>query len=249
LVRIAALAASDAHAALTSNWVGADATQSGADTAATALDGRDIVRANGESKDGPRFTLPPDADFMAQVFDKVGTAYGSPVAGDSGYDALLRDAQIIKYWYVAEAARTGKLEKDVNSRVLEQAIRAVVGEVATVNDSTIILPRGMDEARFGRHANLAIQEALQARGLWADGMDATDYGLVTLGDGRYMVTLGDESTGVTVAIDPADRARDTAARQQNLDALKSQQERVRQRLPRSRDRYLQNLDGAADPAP
>jgi len=207
LVRMAEMAANDARITLKRKTFSTDVTQTNAQVTATALHGRDILRGNGngKGKDGIKYLLPKDAEMMAAIQDAVGAAYGSSIPGDSGYLALAKDAQIIKYWYVGEAARQGKLHSgELDEGLLKQAIRAVVGEATDFNGTTVLMPRGMDEDTFTGAASLAIQTALANAGLSKDGRDADAYGLAGLGGGRYMVTLGDMPTGVTVHIDPND---------------------------------------------
>jgi len=207
MVRIADLAAQQARITLASNTFTFDVTQTNTQAAAAVLHGRDILRGNGKSgkKDGMAYTLPKDADLMTAIQEQVGAAYGSPIAGDSGYLALGSDAQIIKYWYVGQAARQGKLiGGGLDTGLLKQAIRATVGEAVDFNGTKVLAPRGMDKDTFTGAASLAIEAALQEAGLFKAGRDPHAYGLAGLGGGRYMVTLGDMPTGVAIHIDPND---------------------------------------------
>jgi len=241
MVRYADIAAREARITIDRNTFSADTVQSNRDVVATGLHGLEILQANGKTKEGMHYKLPKDDEIMAHILDEIGVAYGSPVPGDSGYVGMLKDAELIKHWYVGEAARSGKLTEDLNKNLLDQAIKATSGEKVDFHgNGEVFAPLGMDENRFIRHASLAIEGALKAQNLWTKASDASDFGLRAIGGDRYMVTLGDAPVGVSITIDPNDTEPDTHSRNQRLEAITKQSERVRQRLPRSRERYLQS---------
>jgi len=237
MVRIADIAAKEARITIDRNTFSADTVQANRDVARTALHGLEILKANGKTKDGLQYKLPKDSEIMAEILDKTGSVYGSPIPGDSGYVDLLKDAEVVKQWYVGEAARTGKLTEELDTDVLDQAVNAVLGQRVDFNgNGTVFAPLGMDETRFVRNANLAIEETLKAQDMWTNASDVSEFGLRALGSGRYMVTLGAAPVGVSITIDPNDTEFDAIAEQK----ISEQKERVRKRLPRSRERYLQS---------
>jgi len=220
MVRLAEIEASEAQITLYSPWIGADTVQSSRQVVATALHGREILQANGKNPNGLQYKLPKDSEIMAEILDQIGQVYGSPVPGDSGYVDLLKDASIIKDWYVGEAARRGNLSEDLNDDLLNQAIKAVSGEKVDFHgNSTVFAPLGMDESQFLRRANFAVEEGLKANDMWTDNSEVSNFGLVQLGADRYAVTLGGAPTGITIRVDPGDAAIDAMVRQRQGERL------------------------------
>jgi len=222
LVRVADIAAQEARITLESPWLSADTVTTNTQVAATVLHGLEILQANGKTRDGLQYKLPKDALIMAEIQSSIGAGYGSPVPGDSGYVDMLKDAEVIKGWYVGDAARRGNLGEDLNEDLLKYRSGRSLSRPA------LLAPRGMDEDRFVRHADFAIEEALKAKGMWTDRSDASDFGLRTLGNNRYMVTLGDAPV-VPITVTPNDTGLEARA----LEHQKEQRARDLKSRPNS----------------
>jgi hypothetical protein len=138
------------------------------DVAYTILQG-DAVIDKGKtaaSKDGTPGRvagLPKDKDFG----DAFNLAVGNAFAGRPSELEVARQA--VKAYYVGRALQQGVTSDELDPGRMSQAVRAVVGDVATFGDSTVVPPWGMDHSTFDNQAKLAINARLAAAGIHDEG--------------------------------------------------------------------------------
>lgn len=199
MARLGRLAGSYEESKLTNNWFSTDVVQAAGDVAAIAIHGDEILRAGG--KDGAiSYPVPKDADFVQAIADHVGDLYRGGGPGDSQAfgttlgGSFMDDAYAVKAYYVGRAAQEGDLDANVNDDRLEQAISAVLGTAVDFNgQGRVLAPWGMDADAFERRANDAVLREIEDRGLGEQmRLSAGSVGLMSIGPGVYVTTLGGE---------------------------------------------------------
>lgn len=213
-------AASLAEATLQNNLIDADVVQRAGDVSALMLRGDEILKTGG--KDGTlKMPIPKDDEFFNALETRVGNLYRGAGAGDDGATQLMQDAYAVKAYYVGRASQDGVISEDIDSRRLDQSLRAVLGEPVDYNgQGSVVAPWGMSAATFEKRAGDAIWSELDRRGLkdsiW---QQSPNVGLIGVGGGAYFVTLGGmplaDKAGqpVTIRLTPdADAGRDTFGR-------------------------------------
>src|SRR3546814_13100832 len=101
-------------------------------------------------------------------------------------DTLFPYTTLFRSVYAASAAQDGATEagKEFDEARFENAMRAVVGEVAEVGGSRVTVPWGVPAEVFEDRAEVLASDALQRAGLPGDG---DDFGLMaTSRPGRYV---------------------------------------------------------------
>jgi hypothetical protein len=168
------------------------------------LEGEDLLnptRAQGQTDGrGASFPMPKESDMRAQWTAVVGDAYrGAPQTEATAYQAF-------RAFYAAEAAAKGINTGDLDPDIAELATRAVTGGIAEVNDSSIILPYGMDETLFMDAARISYAQAAERAGI---PTSFESVGLQTIGNGVYMAIDGTapltdaQGRPLTFRIDPS----------------------------------------------
>jgi hypothetical protein len=166
------------------------------------IDGQRILSGKGDEKVSGGFQIPRDDDTSSKTgllsyFQKAaGGAGGSggifqrrPETAEVYYDAF-------RAYYAHLAADKGVMSGVVDPGIAKQAATAVLGNQTRFNNSTIIVPRGMDPTRFESIASSAIEAAARDAG-YEDTMAkalSRSAGLVedtrATGTGRYVVVDG-----------------------------------------------------------
>jgi hypothetical protein len=213
-------AASLAEATLQNNLIDADVVQQAGDVSALMLRGDEILKTGG--KEGTlKMPVPKDDEFFAALDSRVGNLYRGAGAGDDGATQLMQDAYAVKAYYVGRAAQDGSMSEELDSRRLDQSLRAVLGEPVDYNgQGSVVAPWGMSAATFEKRAGDAIWGEIERRGLkdsiW---QQSPNVGLIGVGGGAYFVTLAGmplaDKAGqpVTIRLTPdADAGRDTFGR-------------------------------------
>lgn len=192
------------------SWVGADRVFTQQDVAGVIIEGEALLnRSPGGKKEdgsGKGFPMPKDTDTRLQFTGFVGDAFaGDPEGADVAYQAA-------RAYYAGKAARAGKIDGELDSKLMKEAVDAVTGGITDYNgNGNVLRPWGMPEDEFKKRVALRYPEAAAAAGLtgqWAKlGSDLT---LQTSGDGRYLVRNGtgylvDPRTGQPVIVDVNDR--------------------------------------------
>ena len=175
------------------NWIGSNVVRSAGDISATLLRGEAIINAGAGDKaqDGkPRANLflPDAATFNGELVRYVGAAFADrPQALQVAQQAALA-------YYVGKAAETGRLNrdsKDVDSKLVREALVATLGEPVERNGSTVFAPWGMGASEFEPRARRAFAEAVAARKMPAALVDRwPQLGLRQVTGDTYMVTQG-----------------------------------------------------------
>jgi len=213
-------AASLAEATLQNNLIDADVVQRAGDVSALMLRGDEILKTGG--KEGTlKMPVPKDDEFFAALESRVGNLYRGAGAGDDGATQLMQDAYAVKAYYVGRAAQDGSMSEELDSRRLDQSLRAVLGEPVDYNgQGSVVAPWGMSAATFEKRAGDAIWGELERRGLKdSTWQQSANVGLIGVGGGAYFVTLAGmplaDKAGqpVTIRLTPdADAGRDTFGR-------------------------------------
>lgn len=177
---------------LTSHWFKPDEMLAGRDVAATLLEGERILDATKGQKaeDGKPKTglyLPNDAALQTSFQTAVGDAFAG--RGDAAQVAY----QAVKAYYTGRAAQTGRLastKADIDSSLVDEAVKAVLGEVTDYNgNGSVLVPWGMATDDFEDSARSALVSELKSRGMTTD-FASSDYGLRNRSDGTYYVMSG-----------------------------------------------------------
>lgn len=213
-------AASLAEGTLQNNMIDADVVQRAGDVSALMLRGDEILKTGG--KEGTlKMPVPKDDEFFAALDSRVGNLYRGAGAGDDGATQLMQDAYAVKAYYVGRAAQDGSMSEELDSRRLDQSLRAVLGEPVDYNgQGSVVAPWGMSAATFEKRAGDAIWGELERRGLKdSTWQQSANVGLIGVGGGAYFVTLAGmplaDKAGqpVTIRLTPdADAGRDTFGR-------------------------------------
>lgn len=155
------------------------------DVAKTLLEGEtllnrspDAMKADGK---GGAFPMPPPNQLRDEIATQVGEVFaGRPAA----YEAA---TQAIRAYYAGSASRAGDVSGELDTKRVQQAVRAVLGEPVDVNDNGEVLPPwGMDEDEFVDKVETAWNS--QAKALPDNVPREFDrYGLRQAGNGSYFV--------------------------------------------------------------
>lgn len=176
------------------NLIADDRVVSSAKVAQTMLAGEAILNKTKAQKaqDGKEASLaaPSRASFETAFADHVGDLYRGR------NDAQQADLQSAWAYYVGRAAEIGRLAsdaKDVDPKIVREAIGAVIGDVVNVNgQGKAKAPLGMRGGDFQQKAKEAFSQEIRSRGLPASMLDQwPHFGLQNYAqDGTYVLTLG-----------------------------------------------------------
>lgn len=187
------LSAQERPLTIATHWFGKDDSVSSTGTSALLLRGEQLLSPTAAEKkaDGkPRSALylPPDADTQLQsdFTDKVKDAFAG--RADVAQGAL----QAVRAYYVGRAEQLGRLASDhhdVESKIVDEAISATLGNVVNYNDrSPAIAPWGMDESTFNDRAQTALTSIAKARDMPPSAFSGV--GLVNRTGNEYYLTNG-----------------------------------------------------------
>lgn len=193
VVALAGLVATrDRPLTMATHWFKPDESLSGQQVAATLLKGERMLDATKAQKaeDGKPKTglyLPNDSALQVSFQDTVKDAFaGREDAAQTAYQA-------VKAYYTGRAAQTGRLvstKADIDSDLVDEAVKAVLGEVDNYKgNGAVLVPWGMPVDDFEDRAQTSLVNELKARGM-PEGLSSSDYGLRNLGDGSYSVLSG-----------------------------------------------------------
>jgi len=185
------LAAKQRSLTLERNWVRDDVVASSQDVSATMLAGEAILNRSKSQKaeDGrsqAKLFLPETQSLQEQFQSSVGNAFaGRPGAAELAFQA-------VQAYYVGKASETGRVaadSKDIDTKLVREAVRATLGEVVDYNgEGEALAPWGMSESEFDDAARTALTSEFKRRGLGTDNLGAL--GLRNLGESTYYVTQG-----------------------------------------------------------
>ena len=134
--------------------------------------------------------LPEKAEFDAALHAAVGTAFRG-----QRQEAYSIAMQAVRAAYAGAAAKDGDVSGEVDDKRLRNVIKATLGQTVNFNGrGQVFAPYGMDPDDFEDRAELAWRA--QVPNL-APGTppDLGNYGLQSIGDGRYYVTAGRSYVG------------------------------------------------------
>jgi hypothetical protein len=192
------LATRDRTLVTDTHWFREPDTVTSAKAAQTMLEGANLLDATKAQKgtDGKPKTglfLPEDSSLQAEFQDKVGVAFaGRAGAADMAFQA-------VKAYYVGRAAQTGRLaadNKDIDSKLVLEAITATLGTVVDFNgNGEALAPWGMDEDTFETQVRAKLPAKLRE----------ADIGLRNAGESSYYVVQGrsflHDANGKPIVID------------------------------------------------
>jgi hypothetical protein len=174
------------------HWFRPDETVSGRDAAALILEGKQLLNRSKETSqnDGKSrgFPMPKDQDLRQAFFSNVGNAFAG---NEPAYEAAY---QSVRAYYAGKAARLGKLDSQdaPDTKMVEEAVKAVTGGTYEQLGQTVIKPYGMKDQDFRTALMANGRAALTAAGLKDYAADPTAYRLMGAGDGQYWVMNGTE---------------------------------------------------------
>lgn len=185
------MAAKQRQLTLERNWVRDDVVALSGDVAATMLAGEAILNpsraanaANGDQK--LSLYLPGGANTTLQTkfADVVGAAFAQrPAAAELAF-------QGVQAYYVGRAAELGRTAtdaQDVDSNLVNEAVRATLGEVISFNgEGEVFAPWGMGADAFEEKALQQLQRALPNLTV----AQLSRVGLMNRSENSYYVTVG-----------------------------------------------------------
>lgn len=166
--------------------IAGSAGATGGDVALKILQGESLLNpgkgAAQEDGKGGNFKMPPPTEVDAEIARVVGTAFaGRP-------DDYRTNLQAVRAYYAATSADEGDMTGVVDSKRLETAVAAVIGEPVSMEDRDVIPPWGMPAERFEDLADTYIEARFKAAGVENPG----DVSLLNVRgrDGLYVITRG-----------------------------------------------------------
>jgi hypothetical protein len=184
------LASKQRSLTLERNWIRDDVVASSRDVSTTMLAGDAILNRSKEQKaeDGrgqAKLFLPETQSLQNEFQSSVGGAFaGRPGAADLAFQA-------VQAYYVGKAAQNGRLaadSKDIDTKLVKEAVRATLGEVVDYHgNGEVLAPWGMGESQFEDAADTTLKAEMKRRGL--EGQ-AGALGLRNLGESTFYVVQG-----------------------------------------------------------
>lgn len=187
------IAGKQAQMTTKTHWFKPDEIIGSGDVSATMLQGEDILNASKtdkktEGKPKLSLYLPETNTLQADFQNQVGDAFaGRPAAADVAFQA-------VKAYYVGRAAQIGRLasdNKDIDSRLVREAIAASLGTVVNYNGSDVFAPWGMDKPQFLDKVHASLLAKGKESGLNEKQLEQfAGASLKNAGDSSYYVTQG-----------------------------------------------------------
>jgi len=153
------------------------------DVARTMLEGESILnKTKGDkAEDGKgKFPVPPPSQFTAEIETFVGTAFA---ANPEAYELA---EQAVRAYYVGRASRDGDVSGVIDSKRVQEAVRAVLGEPVDVGGADVFPPWGMEEDDFLDRIEAGWTETMDAIPA-GFSRDLDDYQLRQVGGNTYRV--------------------------------------------------------------
>ena len=210
--RAGMLAAVDRQVTTQSNLIGSDVRVSSARIAETMLAGESILnKTKGQKVDDGQaksMFVPARGEFSASFADAVGNLYRSRPGAQEG------DLQAALAYYVGKAAETGRMSrdpKDIDSKLVKEAITATLGAVVDVNgQGQVKAPLGMTGSDMQSKLRERFADVVKEQGLPPSAIASFEhYGVTNYRrDGQYLLTLagvpvlGKTGTPLVVDLDP-----------------------------------------------
>jgi hypothetical protein len=166
-----------------------DVTVSSGDVAMTLLTGESILNktkaqksADGQAKS---FPLPKEDEFRTNFSTTAGKVFADR---PQAYEVAM---QAVRAYYTSKAAEDGDVSGEINSKRMNQAVTAVLGQVVNLNNNgEVLAPWGMDESTFEDRSKSAFDVAMSRHGMTDLIGQYSAMGLRNVGDGTYYVTRG-----------------------------------------------------------
>ncbi|HHK3733532.1 TPA: hypothetical protein ACQTXG_005585 [Pseudomonas aeruginosa] len=134
-----------------------------------------------------KYPIPPEKEFVVELDKQLGGVFaGQP----QSYGLAL---QAVKAYYTGAAAEQGIASADVDSDLMNKAIKASIGSVVDFNGQKTIAPWGMSGSDFEPAARASIEQLLDEQG--ASDLDKAmidNYTLRQARDGVYYVMQGQQ---------------------------------------------------------
>ena len=146
------------------NWISSDVVRSSGDVAATLLRGEAILspgkdQAGQDGKPRANLFMPDAQTFNSELVRYVGEAFAErPQALQVAQQAALA-------YYVGRASEVGRLNKDpkdIDSKLVREALAATLGEPVERNGGTVFAPWGMSASEFEPKARDAFRQAIKS---------------------------------------------------------------------------------------
>lgn len=187
--RAGAMIAAGGNLTLENNWFSADTAVTAQQVANTLLTGENILNKtkSQRAEDGKTksFPIPPESNFKQAFSDAVGSVYSE------NPDVYETDMQAVRAYYVGKSAADGDVSGEVDSQRMDEAVRAVLGNVVTVGGGEVLTPWGMDENAFSDRFDKALVGQLKTAGASEDIISERDaFTYRNAGKGKYFVLDG-----------------------------------------------------------
>lgn len=191
-------------ATVTSHLFSDDLTVTGQQVAQRLLAGNQILNPSKEQRnqDGsPKsFPIPPQKEFTKSIADKLDGVFSNMP------QAYQQSEQAIRSYYVARAAEKGLITGEIDSDIMDESIRAVMGNIVSLNGKKTLTPWGMSEKDFKIAAKQAFTDTVKQRDLPPTSLDRFDsMSLQYVGKNQYMVSYGKmpllDNSGNQIVID------------------------------------------------
>lgn len=169
---------------------GADDVYTPESVSSLMLEGEALINptkaAQGQDGNGKLFPMPSDDDIRRTFNNTVGTAFANnPKQADVAFQA-------VKAYYAGKAARNGDVSGIADSKIVSEAVNAVVGGISDVNgNGDVVRPWGMPADKFTDSLQVQFNQKIAAAG-YTDEQVASfrHYGVVHAGGDKYVVRAG-----------------------------------------------------------
>lgn len=203
--RAGAMIAAGGSLTMEKNWFSDDVATNAQQVANTLLIGENILNKTKSQKsdDGKTksFPIPPETDFRTVFSSAVGDAYSDRP------DVYETDMQAVRAYYVGKSAEDGDLSGETDQKRMQEAVRAVIGEVASPNGrGEVIAPWGMDANTFEDRLDTALINKFKSLGASENVIENRDsFSFRPAGKGKYYLIEGRnyklDQNGIPIVID------------------------------------------------
>lgn len=133
-----------------------------------------------------------ERSFEIPSLDKLQTEFSSQIgnAYRDRPDALQADLQAVRAYYVGAVSERDSPSKELNTKLMKEAIGVIVGAKYDAGDTTVLAPFGMSESEFSNKLETAWQ--VESARLGMDGTPLDVFGLRPVGSGKYAVFAGNK---------------------------------------------------------
>lgn len=185
------LAAKQRDLTMVKHWFQPNELASSVDVSTTMLEGEAILNpskiakaADGTPKLGLYLPNGASTTLQEKFQSVIGTVFARrPGSAETAFQA-------VQAYYVGKAAQSGRIAadaKDVDDKIVRDAVRATLGDVVNYNGrGSVLAPWGMDASAFEDKALVALRAAFPA----ASVEQLSKLGLMNRGESTYYVTSG-----------------------------------------------------------